>query len=112
VSAQLHPTPLESALLNEFHALYGSEGFPRPEQVSLLSRQNTGGGRYVDLSSPSTAMNRDGYLDLGGKFVEIDGVPNGLMAVVLISDGQPKILELTVYGGDHWDGAERRWALK
>jgi hypothetical protein len=112
VSTQLQPTALESALLNEFHTLYAREGFPHPEQVSLLSRENTGGGRYVDLSSPGAAMKRDGYLDLGGKFIQIDGVPNGLMAVVLISDGQPKILELTVYGGDHWDGAERQWALK
>jgi hypothetical protein len=112
VSTQLQPTELESALLREFHTLYARQGFPHPEQISLLSRKNTGGGRYVNLSSAGAAIMRDGHLDLGGKFVEIDGVPNGLMAVVLISDGQPNILELTVYGGDHWDGTERKWVLK
>jgi len=57
-------------------------------------------------------MAQDGYLDLGGKYIDIGGVPNGMMAVVLISKGQPKVLEITVYGGDNWDGNEREWALK
>jgi len=62
--------------------------------------------------SPGARLRRDGYLDLGGKFIEMEGVPNGMMAVVLIVQGQPKTLELTVYGGDRWDGTEHQWALK
>jgi hypothetical protein len=112
MSTQLQPTALESALLAEFHSLYSSDGFPPPAHVALTSRDNTGGGRYVGMSAPGAHINRDGYLDLGGKFIEIEGVPNGMMAVVLVEGGKPKVLELTVYGGDKWDGNERSWALK
>lgn len=110
--APLAPTTLESALLSEFHTLYAEEGFPRPKDIAILSRDNTGGGCYVALSSPGAAMTRDGYIDLGGKYIAIEGVPNGMMAVVLIREGRPTILELTVYGGQHWDGVERPWAVK
>src|ERR1700758_790446 len=109
MSEQLQPTALESALLAEFHALYAQDGFPHPAQIALLSRDNTGAGRYVRLSSPDSPLKRDGYFDLGGKFIDIEGVPNGMMAVVLVTDGQLKTLELAVYGEDNWDGIERRW---
>jgi hypothetical protein len=108
----LQPTALESALLSEFHTLYAKVGFPHPQQVRVLSRDNTGSGRYVELSSPGATLQRDGYFDLGGKFIEMEGVPNGMMAVVLIVQGQPKTLELTVHGEDGWDGTEHQWALK
>ena len=39
------------------------------------------------------------------------GVPNGMMAVVLLKGGRIKLLELTVYGGDFWDGEEREWRI-
>ena len=112
MTAQLQPTALESALLDTFHALYAKDGFPHPKQILLMSRNNTGAGRYVELSASGSEMKRDGYLDLGGKFIEIEGVPNGMMAVVLVASGTPQILELTVYGGDGWDGTERTWAIK
>ena len=112
MTSQIQPTELESALLDEFHLLYAEDGFPHPQQIALMSRDNTGAGRYVELSASGATMKRNGYLDLGGKYIEIEGVPNGMMAVVLITEGQPQILELTVYGGDNWDGIERRWAIK
>lgn len=112
MTSQLQPTALESALLDEFHALYAKDGFPDPQQIGLMSRDNTSCGRYVELSASGAAMKRNGYLDLGGKYIEIEGVPNGMMAVVLITEGHPKVLELTAYGGDNWDGTECRWALK
>jgi hypothetical protein len=112
MASQLQPTALESALLDTFHALYAKDGFPHPKQISLVSRDNTGAGRYVELSVSGSEMKHDGYLDLGGKFIEIEGVSDGMMAVVFITDGAPKILELTVYGGEGWDGIERPWAIK
>jgi hypothetical protein len=53
----------------------------------------------------------DGYLDLAGRFIEMDGIPNGLMAVVRIKDGQPDQLEIAVYGDTPWDGQEHRWSI-
>jgi hypothetical protein len=39
------------------------------------------------------------------------GLPNGMMAVVLVKDEHLTTLELTVYGGDSWDGEEREWKI-
>lgn len=109
----LDPTPLEAALLKEFHRLYGARGFPAPEQVRVRSRDNTGAGRYVDLVTEVMESELDnGYLDLGGHFIEMKGVPYGLMAVVYIKDHQPEQLEIAVYGNDTWDGQEHEWSIK
>ena len=110
--ARLQPTALESALLEEFHTLYAKDGFPNPREITLVNRENTGGGRYVELSVPSANMCRDGHLDLGGKYINMEGVPNGMMAVILVSRRQPSLLEIAVYGDHSWDGVERQWGLK
>jgi hypothetical protein len=34
-----------------------------------------------------------------------------MMAVLLVKNGLPTLLELTVYGGDAWDGVERPWLI-
>ena len=54
----------------------------------------------------------NGHLDLAGQYIEMTGIPNGLMAVVLIADGCPCQTEIAVYGGDSWDGEERRWTIE
>jgi hypothetical protein len=40
---------------------------------------------------------RDGFYDLGGRFIEMEGVPNGLMAVVRVLKGVPVEIEVAVY---------------
>ena len=104
-------TALERALLARFHQLYQEEGFPRADLVNVVWRANTGGGRYANLECDAPVQVADGYLDLAGGFVEMEGLPNGLMAVVLVNKGRLRILELTVYGGDFWDGEERTWRI-
>ena len=105
----LQQTPLESALLNRFHELYHANGFPAAKVVRVIRRENTGGGRYVDIASDERVHLDDGYIDLEGKFIEMNGIPNGMMAVAVIKDGRLTTLEFTVYGGDYWDGVERGW---
>jgi hypothetical protein len=107
----LDPSPLEAALLNAFYRLYGARGFPAPEKVRVRNRENTGAGRYVDLHVEVGSELDDGYLDLGGQFIEMEGVPNGLMAVVHVKDHRPNQLEIAVYGNDPWDGHERKWSI-
>jgi|CXWL01.1.fsa_nt_gi hypothetical protein len=107
----LTPTPLEFALLRTFYDLHGAHGFPPPEEISVRNRENTGAGRYVDLNVEEDSELEDGYLDLGGQFIEMEGVPSGLMAVVLIKDRRPYQIEIAVYGDDPWDGHERRWSI-
>ncbi len=107
----LDPSPLEAALLKIFHELYGDRGFPAPDMIRVRSRENTGAGRYLDLHVQVESKLDDGYLDLGGQFIEMEGVPNGLMAVVHIKNHRPDQLEIAVYGDDPWDGQERQWSI-
>jgi hypothetical protein len=53
----------------------------------------------------------DGYIDLGGSFIEMEGLQNGMMAVALVKNNHLTTLEFTVYGGDSWDGEEREWKI-
>ncbi len=104
-------TPLETAVLDRFHQIYQAKGFPSVESISILRRENTGGGRYVYLQCDAPVPLGDGYIDLGGSFIEMRGLPNGLMAVVLVKGGRLEVLEFTVYGGDFWDGEETEWKI-
>lgn len=106
-----NPTPLETALLAAFHELYRDRGFPSPDKVKVRHRENTGSGRYTDLDSPDKTQLDDGYLDLSGRFIEMSGIPNGLMAVARIQDHQLQQIEMSVYGDDPWDGEERDWKI-
>ena len=107
----LKTSPLETALLAVFHELYGDQGFPLPGAIQVVCRKNTGGGRFVDLESVEHVRLDDGYVDLAGRYVKMSGLPNGLMAVALIKNKRLQQIELTVYGGDFWDGDEREWAI-
>lgn len=102
---------LEVAVLDCFHLLYQAHGFPLSEVIRVLRRENTGGGRYVALECDQQVQLEDGYIDLGGRFIEMVGLPNGMMAVVLVKNKNLQLLEFTVYGGDFWDGEERDWKL-
>lgn len=104
-------SPLERALLEQFHDLYCTRGFPSPNEVQVLRRENTGGGRNVSLSAEATLTGDDGYLDMGGRFVEMEGVPHGLMAVVSIANSKVDQLEIAVYGDASWNGDESKWAI-
>ena len=104
-------TPLEAGVLGVFHDIYRDRNFPAPEAVRVRSRTNTGAGRYVELESAEVSNCVDGYLDMGGRFVEMEGVPFGIMAVVAIERGKLVQLELAVYGEHPWDGTERKWTV-
>ena len=90
----ISPTALETAVLDRFHQIYKAQGFPPAESIRVLRRENTGGGRYVDLECDTSVQLDDGYIDLGGSFI-----------------GHLKVLEFTVYGGDFWDGEETEWRI-
>ena len=107
----LRPSPLESALLAVFYETYKRRGFPSADHVQVRHRENTGSGRYVELDSADTTDLDDGCFDLSGRFIEMSGVPNGLMAVVRIRDHRLQQMEISVYGEDPWDGEERAWRI-
>lgn len=107
----IQKSALETAVLERFHQLYVARGFPPTESISVLRRENTGGGRYVDLECDAPVCLVDGYIDLDGGFIKMNSLPNGMMAVVLVKNGRVKSLEFTVYGGDFWNGDETEWEL-
>jgi hypothetical protein len=109
--AMIAQSVLETAVLDRFHQLYQAKGFPPASSIGVVRRENTGGGRYEDLESDAPVQMDDGYLDLDGGLIEMDGLPNGMMAVVLVRGARVKTLELAVYGGDFWDGEERPWKI-
>lgn len=102
---------MERAVLQAFYEAYAETGFPPPDKVAVRRRENTGGGRYVELDSEANLNIEDGYLDLPGRFIRMSGVPNGLMAIVAVEDSRLAQLEFAVYGEDSWDGEERTWAI-
>ena len=102
-------TPLEAALMEKFHHIYKSSGFPAPKGVRVRHRENTGSGRYVDLQFDEPTQLGDGYLDLAGSFIEMAGLRDGMMAVLFVQAHRVRQLEITVYGTEHWDGEEREW---
>lgn len=100
------PTPLEAALLLTLCELYADRGFPAPDKVRVRHRENSGGGRYVSLDAEIEVGVSDGSFDLGGKYIEMAGVPHGLLAVVSVKHGTLEQLEIAVYGNDPWDGED------
>lgn len=108
---KIYLSPMETAVLKVFHELYRGTGFPRPEKIGVRRRENTGSGRYVDLDATEGVQLNDGRLDFGGHFIEMQGVPNGLMAVVAVQDHRISQLEIAVYGDEPWDGEEREWSI-
>jgi hypothetical protein len=107
----IQQTALETAVLDRLRALYQARGLPPAMSIGVLRRENTGNGRYVDLESNADVQMDDGYIDLGGSFIEMKGLPNGMMAVALVKNNHLTTLEFTVYGGDSWDGEEREWKI-
>jgi hypothetical protein len=104
-------SPLEAAVAAKLYDLYRDRGFPSPDRLFVQRRENTGSGRYVDLEPVESQRLEDGYLDLGGSFIELSGVPNGLMAVARIRNSRLDQIEISVYGDDPWDGEERAWKI-
>jgi hypothetical protein len=60
----------------------------------------------VDLECRTLIALADGHWDMGGPYISMKSLPNGMMAVVRIKDRRLAFLEFPVYGGDHWDGSE------
>lgn len=104
-------SPLEVAIIDVFCMQHGDHGFPTPDRVRVIRRENTGAGRYVDVESDNVVKLDDGYVDLGGKFIQMDGVPHGMMAVAQIKDHRLRQIEIAVYGSFSWDGNENSWSI-
>jgi hypothetical protein len=72
----LRQTPLELGILTFLYKLYGHQGFPPPEAIRVLSKKNTGGGRYVALGCWDVLKLGDGDLDMVGQYISMKSLPN------------------------------------
>jgi len=106
-----NPTPFELAILQVFYDEYHALGFPSPDVVKVSARKNTGVGRYVSLVTNAKLTCDDNYLDMGGKFIEMEGVSNGLMAIISVVNSTLDELEIATYGNNSWNGDERCWKI-
>lgn len=70
-------TELETWVLSAFHARYASFGFPDPARFDVLSRENTGAGRYTKISSEALVELPDGYHYLPNCYIQIDELSDG-----------------------------------
>jgi len=75
---------LEVEILSRLHSLYREKGFPEVAAIAITERVNTGAGRLVKLRHRGRCELLDGYYDLGGSYIEMAGLENGLMAVVCV----------------------------
>jgi len=78
----------------------------------VVSREITGAGSYTtfETADPPPDVWRDRVgLDV---LIEVPGVPNGLGAVLWLSNDSPLCLEIYTYGGDSWDGSFEGYRLK
>jgi hypothetical protein len=104
------PSALETAVLHRLYEVHRAIGFPPVTSVRVRGRTETPCGRYVDLEADAEVQLPSGYLDFGG-YIQMVGLPNGMMAVVLVRNHRLVELEFATYGGDAWDGEERQWTL-
>lgn len=63
------------------------------------------------MSSGKVLSCHDGYLDMGGHFIEMNGVEHGLMAVIAVIRSVVTELEITTYGDVEWNGVEKEWKI-
>lgn len=102
-------TPMEIDVLRVLAEMHAAVGFPRPEQINVSNRNNTGNGRYTGIWSEKA-------IDLVGPvqapiMIRLPQVRCGMAAMVFLQEGRLSLLEIVVYGDDYWDGDEKGYSL-
>ena len=103
------PSPLERAVID----LVATKYWPafRGDDVAVVSRKDTGVGRYTYFVDRSEQALVDGTYGVSGRYVEMEGIPNGLFFVLEVRNSRIASMELVTCGGDSWDGVERAWKI-
>jgi hypothetical protein len=100
-------------LEREVIELVARENWPkfRADAVSVLSRENTGAGRYTYLADGHEQALPDGSYSAQGRMIELPGVRNGLGFVVEVSSSRISHIEFFTFGNDEWNGGEQGWKV-
>jgi hypothetical protein len=76
------------------------------EGIVVVSRRNTGVGRYTQLFDRHARVLKDGSYGANYRIVEMESLAFGLDFQLLVAAGRTNLLEI-VTPGDAWDGVER-----
>lgn len=82
------------------------------DEIRVLTRENTGAGRFTYLRDLRGQPLPDGTFGAQGKYIEMEGVRFGLTFIIEVDGGRIEYLELAVNGDVGWDGVERTWQIK
>ena len=78
----------------------------------MLSRRNTGAGRFTYFTHEGNLQRADGHFGLGNfSQINMDGLDAGASFWIEIETGKILYLEIAVNGNQHWDGSERNWVI-
>lgn len=103
-------TPLEYAIVRLFYEKYANIGFPSPDDIRVDTRENTGAGRYVNVSHPGTIHQADGPLWIE-KYLLMSNLPHGGGFDCYIQGGKLLHIEMYLNGDYYWDGSEGDWEI-
>ncbi len=105
-------TPLEEDLFGRYHARYAEAGFPVPTSIRVVSRENTGAGRYTYVDHDGSVEVEDGDLGLGTYSTFLSTcLPAGASFWVYVKAHRIIHLDIAVNGHHAWDGDEGEWAV-
>jgi hypothetical protein len=109
----LQLTKLEKALLGAFAARFARQGFPQTDDFEVVSRNDTGAGRFTYLKHVGRADLPSGQIGLGTfSQVDMDGLDCGASFWVEVASGQIDHLEIVVNGAQPWSGVETAWIIR
>ena len=104
---------LLTALEREIVEMVARENWPQfqTEALRVLSRENTGAGRYTYVADAQEQPLPDGAYSAQGRMVTLRGVRNGLGFVVEVSSSRINHIEIFTFGNVDWDGNEEEWKI-
>jgi hypothetical protein len=112
MTEELQLTPLEQDLFERFHARHAQFGFPAPSDIRVLSRENTGAGRYTHIAHEGELDVPDDELGLGTySSFAMTNLHFGASFWVVVESRKASYLEIVLNGPGHWDGTEGEWAV-
>jgi hypothetical protein len=102
---------LEIAIVEAVRKDHPELNLPEGDQLKLVARTVTGGGRYTYVS-----MEGELHIDSGDKQIfdsglriEMDCLNAPLGGSIFVIKKKLTTIEIFVYGGEYWDGVERNW---
>lgn len=84
------------------------------EFIEVLSRDNTGAGRFVYFRSnirQDKLPVPDGVYSAGDKYIKCEELEYGLGFSVTIEKGAAVMIEIATYGNYSWDGDENKCSI-